>query len=149
MTQETNGRKGRVFALRLTDVEREALEREHEASKDGPRAFGPWLLWRALGNAAPGGHTRARGSTVSSRGAVGNTRAPVIPELAGSTLPRRVVPPPAKRIILDLCAGSGAWSEPYKRAGYKVVRVSLPKHDVRTFAAPRNVDGPPEGGRTA
>lgn len=29
------------------------------------------------------------------------------------------------RTILDLCAGSGGWSEPYAQAGYHVVRVEL------------------------
>lgn len=33
-------------------------------------------------------------------------------------------------VILDLCAGSGAWSEPYTTAGYDVRRVDLPT-DVR------------------
>jgi hypothetical protein len=32
--------------------------------------------------------------------------------------------------VLDLCAGSGAWSEPYRRAGYLVWRIDLPS-DVR------------------
>lgn len=40
------------------------------------------------------------------------------------------------RTILDLCAGSGSWSAPYEAAGYRVVRVTLPEHDVRTFEAP-------------
>jgi hypothetical protein len=35
------------------------------------------------------------------------------------------------KLILDLCAGSGAWSEPYIRSGYLVLRVTLPD-DVRT-----------------
>lgn len=35
--------------------------------------------------------------------------------------------------ILDLCAGTGAWSEPYVRAGYNVVRVDLPE-DVRLIS---------------
>jgi len=34
------------------------------------------------------------------------------------------------RLILDLCAGSGAWSQPYRDAGYEVRRVDLPE-DVR------------------
>jgi hypothetical protein len=41
---------------------------------------------------------------------------------------------------LDLCAGTGAWSQPYVDAGYDVVRVDLPD-DVRTFVPPRNVWG--------
>jgi hypothetical protein len=39
------------------------------------------------------------------------------------------------RVILDLCAGSGAWSQPYKDAGYTVIRVDLPT-DVRLMRAP-------------
>lgn len=34
------------------------------------------------------------------------------------------------RVILDLCAGTGAWSEPYAEAGYDVRRIDLPT-DVR------------------
>jgi len=34
------------------------------------------------------------------------------------------------RIILDLCAGTGAWSRPYQDAGYDVRRIDLPQ-DVR------------------
>ena len=48
-----------------------------------------------------------------------------------------------KKVILDLCAGSGAWSEPYKLAGYEVVRVDLPT-DVRLLhfgEMPRPVHG--------
>ena len=36
------------------------------------------------------------------------------------------------KLILDLCAGSGAWSEPYLKAGYRVERVDLPT-DVRLY----------------
>lgn len=31
-----------------------------------------------------------------------------------------------KSVILDLCAGTGAWSEPYREAGYDVRRIDLP-----------------------
>ena len=44
-------------------------------------------------------------------------------------------------MILDLCAGSGAWSEPYREAGYSVIRVTLPEGDVRTFVPPADVWG--------
>jgi hypothetical protein len=44
--------------------------------------------------------------------------------------------PVTARLILDLCAGTGAWSEPYRLAGYEVVRVTLPLQDVRTFQPP-------------
>lgn len=47
---------------------------------------------------------------------------------------------PAK-IILDLCGGTGAWSQPYRDAGYDVRLVTLPDHDVRTYVPPANVHG--------
>jgi hypothetical protein len=50
-------------------------------------------------------------------------------------------PPIGERLILDLCAGSGAWSEPYRAAGYPVRRVTLPADDVRSFIATRQVWG--------
>lgn len=33
-------------------------------------------------------------------------------------------------ILLDLCGGTGSWSEPYKDAGWDVKVVTLPKYDV-------------------
>jgi len=36
-----------------------------------------------------------------------------------------------KKIILDLCGGTGAWSRPYKEAGYIVYNITLPKYDIR------------------
>ena len=41
-----------------------------------------------------------------------------------------------RRTILDLCAGTGAWSEPYHEAGYAVERITLPLQDVRMFRYP-------------
>lgn len=41
-----------------------------------------------------------------------------------------------KPIILDLCAGTGAWSQPYVDAGYDVRRITLPDQDVRLLKAP-------------
>ncbi len=38
----------------------------------------------------------------------------------------------ANKIILDLCGGTGSWSQPYKDAGYDVRLVDLPQ-DVRLF----------------
>ncbi len=46
-----------------------------------------------------------------------------------------------KKIILDLCGGTGAWSKPYKEAGYNVMLVTLPDCDVRTYIPPDNVYG--------
>lgn len=37
----------------------------------------------------------------------------------------------SKKIILDLCGGSGAWSRPYKQAGYQVYVLTLPEYDVK------------------
>lgn len=45
------------------------------------------------------------------------------------------------KIILDLCGGTGAWSEPYKKAGYDVRLITLPIFDVLTFKPPKNVYG--------
>jgi hypothetical protein len=46
-----------------------------------------------------------------------------------------------KKIILDLCGGTGSWSKPYKDAGYDVRLVTLPEHDVRTYKPPQHVYG--------
>jgi hypothetical protein len=35
-----------------------------------------------------------------------------------------------KKIILDLCGGTGAWSRPYKKAGYNVLVITLPFYDI-------------------
>jgi site-specific DNA-cytosine methylase len=44
------------------------------------------------------------------------------------------------KTILDLCGGTGAWSKPYKEAGYNVILVDLP-NDVRLFKPPKKVYG--------
>lgn len=44
------------------------------------------------------------------------------------------------KIILDLCGGTGAWSKPYKDAGYDVRLITLPE-DVRTYIPPKDVYG--------
>ena len=36
----------------------------------------------------------------------------------------------SEKIILDLCGGTGAWSKPYKDAGYDVRVITLPMFDV-------------------
>jgi len=46
-----------------------------------------------------------------------------------------------EKIILDLCGGTGAWSRPYKEAGYDVRNITLPDYDVRTYKPPKNVYG--------
>jgi hypothetical protein len=45
------------------------------------------------------------------------------------------------KIILDLCGGTGAWSAPYKEAGYDVRLITLPDNDVRLYQPPENVYG--------
>ena len=42
-----------------------------------------------------------------------------------------------KKIILDLCWGTGAWSLPYKEAGYDVRNITLPDYDVRIYKLPK------------
>lgn len=43
----------------------------------------------------------------------------------------------ANKIILDLCGGTGAWSLPYKEAGYDVRNITIPDFDVRTYRLPK------------
>lgn len=47
----------------------------------------------------------------------------------------------SSKIILDLCSGTGAWSNPYRDAGYDVRLITLPEHDVRDYLPPKNVYG--------
>jgi hypothetical protein len=49
--------------------------------------------------------------------------------------------PNRKKIILDLCGGTGSWSKPYKEAGYDVRLITLPDYDVRIYEPPENVYG--------
>lgn len=56
---------------------------------------------------------------------------------------------PKDKIILDLCGGTGAWSQPYVKAGYDVRVITLPylplfdtePGDVREYEPPPNVYG--------
>ena len=41
------------------------------------------------------------------------------------------------KIILDLCGGTGAWSKPYKDAGYEVHVLTLPEWDVCRVELPK------------
>ena len=34
------------------------------------------------------------------------------------------------KVILDLCGGTGAWSQKYKEAGYIIINVTLPDYDI-------------------
>lgn len=45
-----------------------------------------------------------------------------------------------KKIILDLCGGSGSWSRPYVEGGYDVRNITLPDYDVLTYDPPKKVD---------
>ena len=45
------------------------------------------------------------------------------------------------KTILDLAGGSGAWSAPYKEAGYDVRLITLPGYDVTVYHPPKNVYG--------
>jgi len=45
------------------------------------------------------------------------------------------------KIILDLCGGTGAWSKPYKDAGYDVRLITLPEYDVIDYIPPKGVYG--------
>ena len=47
----------------------------------------------------------------------------------------------AERIIIDLCGGTGQWSEEYANAGYDRRVVTLPEFDVLTYELPPNVYG--------
>ena len=42
----------------------------------------------------------------------------------------------SKKIILDLCGGTGSWSKPYKDAEYDVRNITLPEYDVRAYELP-------------
>lgn len=47
----------------------------------------------------------------------------------------------SKKIILDLCGATGAWSRPYAEAGYDVRIITLPGQDVRLYEPPEQVHG--------
>ena len=46
-----------------------------------------------------------------------------------------------RRIILDLCGGTGSWSKPYQDAGDDVRVITLPEYDVREYIPPQGVYG--------
>jgi len=39
-----------------------------------------------------------------------------------------------------VCGGTGAWSKPYKDAGYKIINVTLPDYDVRLFPSIEKIE---------
>lgn len=127
-----------MFCVRLTPEQEQRLDEQREALR-GPRGKGPWLLWRALecdaGGVVPGpssGNTGARlvAGMGTTRAAFRSLRATALASRGGITPPGRVP------VVVDLCAGSGAWSAPYAAAGYDVVRVTLPERDVLSWAPP-------------
>ena len=111
-------RRGLNFTVRLTEQERAALDAAR-AGTAGPGGLGPWLVWRALEGAA----------------------GVALPELGQCQLEAADGHCHAGDIVLDLCGGSGAWSEPYRAAGYDVRLVTLPENDVRTYVPPDGVHG--------
>lgn len=131
MQASQRNRRGAVFGVRLTPEEREALE-VLVARGEGPRALGPWLVWSALA----GGGSTATGEVLPGPGSTATGEA--LPARPGTTQPG---PPPHERVILDLCGGCGAWSAPYRAAGYDVRLVTLPGDDVRTYRPPPGVWG--------
>jgi hypothetical protein len=46
-----------------------------------------------------------------------------------------------RKVILDLCGGTGEWSRWYRLAGYDVRLVTLPDRDVRDYEPPAGVHG--------
>ena len=38
-----------------------------------------------------------------------------------------------RKVILDLCGGTGAWSRPYAEAGYDVKNITLPEYDITQY----------------
>ena len=46
-----------------------------------------------------------------------------------------------KKIILDLCVGTGSWTKYYPKKDYDVRIITLPDNDVRTYKPPKNVYG--------
>jgi hypothetical protein len=123
MTQAHRGRRrGANFTVRVTDEERVILE-EERTRIGGPKGLGPWLLWRALESRPLLGSACSSGVPAPAAG----------PELGVS-----------ERVILDLCGGSGSWSQPYRDAGYSVTVVDPVRNsffDVRTFPAPSSAWG--------
>jgi hypothetical protein len=144
MQSSRGNRKGRNFTLRWSDAEWEELGRLRQGSQ-GPAALGTWILW-AVRRALPAPATRAAlPGQVDMQALPLRSRPEALP---GPALGRHcraggagALPELAERIVLDLCGGSGAWSRPYRDAGYSVEIVTLPDHDVRTYVPPANVHG--------
>lgn len=130
-------RRGAVFSVRVTDAERAKLE-QLQVKHRGPRALGPWMLWRALSDsdALTSSGTTARANGLD--GVLQKTDVEALPATSTATRAGTTAAPPpvGSRVILDLCGGSGSWSRPYAAAGYDVRVLTLPDDDVRTWAVP-------------
>ena len=46
-----------------------------------------------------------------------------------------------KKVVLDLCGGTGSWSKPYQENGYDVRVITFPDYDVLTYEPPKDVYG--------
>jgi hypothetical protein len=131
--QPSRGRRtGLVFSLRLSEQELADLCR----SKPEHVPVGTWIKARLSAPIEQPdrqlGITVSSGTSADDDADVGST-GPGAAQ-AGSTRARSA--PVENRVILDLCSGTGAWSEPYVAAGYDVRRVTLPRQDVRFYAPP-------------
>jgi len=132
--QTRNGRRGSTFSLRLTDEERAELETMCQRTA-GPKALGAWLIWAAKRAFEPPPVLPRRGKKAAIPELVdrmGNTRSST---RSGNTAEERSAGN-TEKVILDLCAGTGAWSDPYRLAGYDVRRITLPENDVHVLAVP-------------
>jgi len=47
----------------------------------------------------------------------------------------------SEKVVIDLCGGTGAWSDSYAEAGYDRRIITLPEYDVRLYVPPDNVYG--------
>lgn len=110
----------------------------------GPMALGPWLVWAARQAFNPPpvlprrGAARALPELGTARALPGvRTRAGIAHSSTWSGIAGDFDREGnATKTILDLCSGSGAWSSPYKAAGYNVWRITLPVADVHTLEVP-------------
>lgn len=134
--QQTRGRRGANFVLRLTEQERAELERMRDETA-GPLGLGPWMVWACRTAFAPPPvlPRRRSQSAMPARAPGGALPAPAIetalPCCGANSGNARV-----SRVVLDLCGGTGAWSKPYRDAGYDVRVLTLPDCDITTLQVP-------------
>jgi hypothetical protein len=154
--QSKGRRRGDVFPIRVTAEERAKLEALQRAG-GGPRALGPWLVWRALGGATaqtvlpelgPSEVLPARARSddhdwLTERHGEFRCRkcwAQITLRETRGEHPHTAAPGPClgrlDRVVLDLCGGTGAWSAPYVAHGYDVQTITLPADDVRSWVPP-------------